>query len=63
MDFRRCLEEACWLCALSSTVELKLVFFRSSQVMLISWTIAATIAKAAATSGPHWYILAKSFDI
>ncbi len=63
MDFHRFLEDSCWFCALSSTVELKLVVLRSSQRMLIAWTVAAMIAKAAATSGPHWYILAKPFDM
>lgn len=50
MAFHRSFSEFPFFCRLSDTVVLDL---RSSQATPIAWTVAAMIAKAAATHGPH----------
>ena len=52
MASHRSLRESRFLCTLSDTA-LVLVDFRSSQATPIACTVAAIIAKAAATNGPH----------
>ena len=63
MAFRRPWRGSRFFWTLSDNAVLDWSEFRSNQATLIAWTVAATIAKAAATNGPHLDILAESFDL
>ena len=53
MAFRRLWRDPRFFWTLSDNALLDCLEFRSSQAMPIAWTVAATIAKVAATNGPH----------
>ena len=53
MAFRRLWRDPRFFWTSSDNALLDWLEFRSNQAMLIAWTVAATIAKVAATNGPH----------